>query len=232
MILLRHTKTKPNDHIQSTRHLCFTTSLISIVFFLFTNVTVAKEQVIALPDSQSVFVTFPDTTYHYPTPEGCEGSKCACNYGKWTLLKSLTVFKSFGDTSRFIGQLSQGDSIVAQKGWLYVDRPGVVVVTDTMKYGWKKWTYKTVNPGDTLFVMQPTCETHFIVWYKDQFIDIEAKWSGADDFGTSRPRAHQIIKPKRSWWIKITTPTIKEGFLRITENNVFDGPDKCCPKFR
>lgn len=218
---------------------------MSLIQFLFTTVSVmvsitlgvlncvASEQIVALSDTQSVVITFPDTSYHYRTPEGCEGSHCVCNYGEpWRLLKSLTVYAAFKDTSRSVGQFAVGDTVVAQEGYMVVDRPGVVMVRDTVQHWLDGRTFRNVLPGDTLFVMQPTCETHHIVWYKTEFIDIEGFWSGSDYFRTSRPEGHQIMKPQLSWWVKVTSSLVKEGWLRIQEDQVFDGVGRCCPRFK
>ena len=206
--------------------------LSSVYLGSFPQWAVAGIQTVAISDSQFVSITFPDTSYDYPTPEGCEGVECRCNYSHWRLLKSMTVFETRGDTVRSKGTLPSGEMVVAQQGWLHVDRPGVVVVSDTSQYWLDGRTYRNVLPGDTLFVMRPTCETYFIVWYKDELIDIEAFWSGDDQFGTGSPRGHQILKPKLSWWVKVKSSGINEGWLRIREDGVLDGPDRCCPRFK
>ncbi len=234
-----HKNNTPSLFMPSIQPICITTLIIiTLVLGVSENVTAASEQVVALSDTQSVTITFPDTDYYYPTPEGCEGSHCPCNYGQWTLLKPLTVYESRGDTSHSLGQLSAGDTVVSQQGWLHVDRPGVVAVRDTALYWPTGPTSKTVLPGDTLFVMQPTCETHFIVWYKNELIDMEAFWD-LDPFWkrenglrVRKKQAELLLKPKLSWWIQITSPKITEGWLRVREDHVFDGVGRCCPKFK
>lgn len=168
-------------------------------------------------------IIFPDTLYRYPTRTRCEGTPCACNYGTWQLLKPAIVYATAGDTSNAIAQLSVGDSLVAHQGWMYVDQPGVVVVHTA---------YRHISPGDTLFVMQHIGETTYRVWYKNSLTETGAFWSGDDYFGTPNPRGHQILKPKQSWWISFTTSSIPSGWLRVTEDETLDGPDRNCPQFR
>ena len=212
--------------------------IITLVFCALETAIVANEQVIiTLSDTQSVTITFPYTDYYYPTPEGCEGTHRPCNYGAWKVLKPLTVYKSRGDTSHATARLSTGDTIISQQGWLHVDRPGVVAIRDTVRYWLTGQTSKIAFPGDTLFVMQPTCETHFVVWYQNELIEIEAFWDidpfwlRANGFRLRKSKGELLLKPELSWWIQITSSQIKEGWLRITEDQVFDGPNPSCFKF-
>lgn len=177
-------------------------------------------------------IAYPDTSYRYPTPEGCEGQGAPCNYGEWTVHTPMTVYGSPGDTTHVVGQVAAGDTIVSDQGWIYVDRPGVVVVRDTHEVWLDGRNFKHVSPGDTLFVMRALCETHYVVWYDEEFIDVEAFWSGADRFGTGRARGHQIIKPLLSWWVHFASPTFRDGWLRVTRKGLLDGPDRHCPRFR
>lgn len=183
---------------------------------------ISIDRIIASPKDSLVSISFPDTLYRYPTRTHCEGTPCTCNYGAWQLLKTAVVYATAGDTSSAIGRLSVGDSLVAHQGWMYVDQPGVVIAHTTYRY---------ISPGDTLFVMQHVGETTYRVWYKSNLTNTRAFWSGDDHFRTPNPRGHQILKPKRSWWISFESSSIPSGWLRITEDNVLDGPDQNCPQF-
>ncbi len=61
--------------------------LAFVCFGGFPHSAMAEVQTIAISDSQSVTVGFPDTTYYYPTPGGCEGSVCRCNYAGWIVVE-------------------------------------------------------------------------------------------------------------------------------------------------
>jgi hypothetical protein len=177
-------------------------------------------------------IAFPDTTYRYPTPEGCEGQGAPCNYGRWTVRTPMTVYGSPGDTTHVVGEVAAGDTIVSDQGWIYVDRPGVVVVRDTCQDWPDGLTSRKVTVGDTLFVMRALCEISYVVWHKGRFFDIEAFWSGSDRFGTGSPGGHQIIKPLLSWWVHFRSPAFRDGWLRVIRKGLLDGPDRHCPKFK
>jgi hypothetical protein len=177
-------------------------------------------------------IAYPDTAYRYPTPDGCEGQGAPCNYGAWRVLTRQPVYRSPGDTTHVIGHVAAGDTVVSDQGWIYVDRPGVVVVRST-RHDWPDGlTSRKVSLGDTLFVMQALCEISYVVWHKGRFFEIEAFWSGSDRFGTPSPGGHQIKKPLLSWWVHFTSPTFRDGWLRVTRKALLDGPDRHCPRFK
>jgi hypothetical protein len=144
-----------------------------------------------------------------------------CTYRDWKATHEIPVYRNEMDRGKPIFMLRTGESFHAPTGNVHITGIAVVVVNkkipgDTPQH--------TLQPGDTIVMLNSLGEGFFSVWKKNgQVIDVAGEWSGPpwkDDAN------RQLGNYDKEWWVKVHTFGGREGWIHA-DSARFTNADRC-----
>ena len=150
-----------------------------------------------------------------------------CRYGPWVTRVSIPVYSRERGKGRPLFRLSAGDTVNAITGNVHVVRVGRAAVYRSLPENWTEYdSLPSPAPGDTVYVLDYGGEGYWQYWYRGRTGTGPEFWEPQSRHDTLAPPAKLIRKPVSEWWVRVTTATGREGWLRVPDAG-FDGYDAC-----
>lgn len=150
-----------------------------------------------------------------------------CRYGGWTAEDSIVVYTGEGSSDTAFLLLPR-EQLNALTGNVHLLRAGLVVLTQPVTIsGEDSFPARTLSAGDTAYVLSYRGEGWYDVWVNDTIRNVESFWDDRREYPrpTNRP-AHLVSEPEDIWWVYVTTPNGRTGWIRMDQANV-SGLDAC-----
>jgi hypothetical protein len=140
----------------------------------------------------------PTVAGSFIVPGACPGEYCG--YGAWKFSESLTLRVRPDIASDSIGFVAAAQPICADSGFVVIDPPGVIVITETPP----DINFLEEQPpfvsGDTVIVLDYTGEGYWHVRWRDSVIHAYAYW-----FHRNLAGGVQVVRAVRNfWWVHVT----------------------------
>ena len=160
------------------------------------------------PASAKAGLTFP----HIVQP-ACPGE--GCSYGEWMPCEVVPAYATLGDTTAVAFDLADRERFEVETGAVWIERPGVVVVTRPKPRSERGTDAIVFQPGDTLLVLDYIGEGYFNVLHRDTIVETEVFWrtvnfAAPDSFY----RAEVLAEGMAEFWIRIRSQSGREGWVR------------------
>lgn len=142
-----------------------------------------------------------------------------CIYREWEATGAIPVVADERGTAPPVFTISAGDEFRADSGNVYVTSIAVVPVTDSVGDP----PYWSFGPGDTLVVLDYVGEGFYNVWHEGNVVEVPTFW-------TDRPIAEgdgSIGRHSTEWWVHITMPDGRTGWIRADTAPQISGADAC-----
>lgn len=159
--------------------------------------------------------------------EGACPFEC-CTYGTWSAEQSLTVYGSPGDTTAVAFTVEAGTSFQADTGYVAVTRTGLVVIDQPTEVYVSYDDSRTMEPGDTLYVLDYVGEGAYNVWFADSVYQLPSPYSSAPPTEAGPPY-RSLRDPEQTWWAHAVLSDGREGWLWMDQNDggAIGGYDAC-----
>ena len=193
-------------------------------------VVVAALATYSSADAQNA-LPLPFVVEHACPGEGCE-------LGHWLVCRDLTLRREPRRNSPAVLQLHRGQKLLATAAHVTVERPGVVVFTDTVRLGRSEDPLTTENstlmtPRDTAFLLDYVGEGVWHWWRNGQISEVSLPWSDPASDIPTRGAMTLTREPTSTWWVHATVGT-KSGWVPIASGDVAgnaphyeDDPPRC-----
>jgi hypothetical protein len=169
----------------------------------------------------------------------------------WTVCRSTDLYAIANPNGAPVFTLVYGDTIHVLAGKVRVERPGIVVFHDTVRYitptdlpGPEHFPAPIPDsliftPGDTVFVLDWDSDGDgsgaWHIWYHGQHLAVDGFWDIPSPSGN--PKAVMVSQPQAIWWVRARDAAGREAWLAVADDNVAgtaphyrDGPELCAKK--
>ena len=134
-----------------------------------------------------------------------------CTYREWTVDKPTLVHSAMRDGAPVAFRLRRGERVRGLTGTVITERAGEVKILKRAKIG-----DRTVNAGDTVYLLTYAGEGFHKVWLKGKVVEGDV---------TDETKFRRVRSPKSVWWVKIRNGGGKIGWSREPDN--FGNKDQC-----
>jgi hypothetical protein len=143
-----------------------------------------------------------------------------CMYGDWAVSADAPIRPQPRKDVQPAFQLAANQRFKADSGHVAITKHLLVILSDTVD---QRPYAKLFLPGDTLLVLDHVGEGHFNVWTKGQVVEVEGFW------GAEAPRlvSEMVGEYGSEWWVHITMPDGRTGWLLVEPPMRLIGADKC-----
>lgn len=141
-----------------------------------------------------------------------------CRYGEWRTTAAVPVFRS----QRLTGvafTMPEGQPFLADSGTVFIDDVLLIAVHDSVGDP----PYWSFVPGDTLVVLDYVGEGRYRAWHEGKVLEVEGFW-GAERMPLV---AEMIGRWTSEWWVHVTLPDGRTGWVDASPPARFRGADAC-----
>jgi beta propeller repeat protein len=160
--------------------------------------------------------TYPPTPYE---DYGACPFEC-CQYGKWTSKKEVVIRSSRSSNAPSAFTVHKGDKVSALTGIVVTHKLGGASVKEPCKIGKLQ-----AKAGDFLWVLRPTGEGYYEVWYKGEVASVWPDDPSTEQDGGEHRETIMIKEPEYVWWVQIKNSLGQVGWTNQPYD--FDGNDAC-----
>ena len=145
-----------------------------------------------------------------------------CPYGtNWTAHERLHAYKSPTDTAQQFA-VEENEVIIAKTGLVITRMLGETKVLQTTRLGARleptaspRESVVTLEPGTTLYILQPQGKNCDKFWYKGKIYAAEiAPGVEGKAFAPGNPMLEIISRPKIDWWVQIQNSQGQSGWVK------------------
>jgi hypothetical protein len=152
-----------------------------------------------------------------------------CTYGTWTPMQPVVIYAIEGDTASAADTIPTGEAFTSRTGNVHLTDIPTVVLSDTISGYDSTGTVITLQAGDTVRVLDYVGEGNWWVRSGGRVVQLPRFWHTPD-----RPAdrgfpdiAEAATEPTSSWWVAVTRPDVRTGWLLVRKEYRFGGWDRC-----
>lgn len=142
-----------------------------------------------------------------------------CVYRDWTATGAIPVVPDELSTASPIFTIAAGERFRADTGNVHVTSVAPVVVRDSVGDP----PYWSFGVGDTIVVLDYVGEGFYNVWHEGDVKQVPAFWASTEQPG----RAELIGSHETEWWVHVTMPDGRTGWIRADTAPPVTGADAC-----
>lgn len=149
-----------------------------------------------------------------------------CTYGTWTTTEPTLVYSQADDTTSSTFTVPAETTLEAVTGHVLLRHIGRALVRDSVYLYIDYDSFRTAEPGDTLFLLENVGEGARNVWYAGSVY--QAGYEAFNAMGPSETPPAEILQEGASeWWVNVRTPGGRAGWLWMDQTPTMRGADSC-----